>query len=234
MNQLKRFLSDIRNRFKTNEQIFSNVYKKKYWGEVEGSSFFSGEGTYISHIDSYNDIIIDAIKKFDIKSVCEIGCGDFEVSKKVLKSVDVDYIGIDVVPELIQHLSQKYGDNSTKFICLDAAKENCELPKFELCIIRQVLQHLSNKDILRVLQNVRQFPYVIITEHLPINPQEFNGDKVTNGYIRLQNKLISGVYIDKSPFNLTSPTELLRIRLDDKDYQGNKVDAELVTFLIAN
>ena len=85
-----------------------------------------------------------------------------------------------------------------------------------------------------MLQNVIQFPYLVITEHLPINPREFNGDKGTNGYIRLQNKLSSGVYLDKSPFNIKTPTELLRIRLDDKDYFGNLIEAELVTFLISN
>lgn len=234
MKNLKRFVSDILNKFKTNKQIFSNVYKKKYWGQTEDSNFFSGEGTYVSHIDSYNEILVETINKHQIKSVCEIGCGDFEVSKKLLGSVNVDYVGIDVVPELIDHLDLEYGNESTKFICLDAAKENCELPKFDLCIIRQVLQHLSNKDIKRVLQNVGNFPFLIITEHLPIKPQEFNGDKVTNGYIRLQNKLTSGVYLDKDPFNLSSPIELLRIRLDDKDYTGNQVEAELVTFLISN
>lgn len=234
MNNFKRFLSDIRNRFKTNEQIFSNVYRKKYWGEANESTFFSGEGTYVSHIDSYNEILVETIKKFNIKSICEIGCGDFEVSKKLLSSVNVDYVGVDVVPELIEHLSNEYGDESTKFVCLDAAKESCALPKFELCIIRQVLQHLSNRDIKSVLQNINKFPYLIITEHLPVNPKEFNGDKVSNGYIRLQNKLTSGVYLDKSPFNLPSMTELHRIRLDDKDYNGNIVEAELVTFLISN
>lgn len=234
MIKLKRLLSDFRNRFKSNEQIFSNVYKKKYWGESQESDFFSGEGTYVSHIDSYNEVLVETIKKFNIKSICEIGCGDFEVSKKLLNSIDVNYLGVDVVPELIEHLSQEYGNESTKFVCLDAAKENCELPKYDLCIIRQVLQHLSNKDIQRVLKNVNQFPFLIITEHLPMNPQEFNGDKVSNGFIRLQNKLISGVYLDKAPFNVANPTELLRIRLDDKDYNGNLVEAELVTFLISN
>lgn len=234
MNNFKRFLSDIRNRFKTNEQIFSNVYKKKYWGEANESTFFSGEGTYVSHIDSYNNILIETFNKLNIQSVCEIGCGDFEVSKKLLGSVNVDYVGVDVVPELIEHLNRNYSNDNTKFVCLDAAKENCELPKFDVCIIRQVLQHLSNKDIKRVLQNANQFPYLIITEHLPMNPQEINSDKVSNGYIRLQNKLISGVYLDKDPFNLSSMTELLRIRLDDKDYNGNMVEAELVTFLVSN
>lgn len=234
MKNLKRFLSDLLNKFKTNEQIFSNVYKKKYWGETDDSHFFSGEGTYVSHIDSYNEILVETIKKHHIKSVCEIGCGDFEVSKKLLNAVDINYVGVDVVPELINHLSQTYGNESTKFVCIDAAKENCELPKFDLCIIRQVLQHLSNKDISRVLQNVSDFPFLIITEHLPTKPQEYNGDKVSNGYIRLQNKLVSGVYLDKTPFNLPSPTELLRIPLDDKDYNGNLVSAELVTLLITS
>jgi hypothetical protein len=41
------------------------------------------------------------------------------------------------------------------------------LPEATLCPIRQVLQHLSNEEIGRILGRVRAYRYVIVTEHYP-------------------------------------------------------------------
>jgi hypothetical protein len=74
----------------------------------------------------------------------------------------------------------------------------------------------------------------LITEHLPVIPGEINGDKVTNGYIRLQNKIPSGVYLDQAPFSTKIKKELLNLRLDDKNHTGELIDAQLVTSWVLN
>jgi hypothetical protein len=74
----------------------------------------------------------------------------------------------------------------------------------------------------------------LITEHLPVNPGEINRDKVTNGYIRLQNKIPSGVYLDQVPFSKKIKKELLNLRLDDKNHSGELIEAQLVTCWIVN
>jgi hypothetical protein len=74
----------------------------------------------------------------------------------------------------------------------------------------------------------------LITEHLPVIPGEINGDKVTNGYIRLQNKIPSGVYHSHPPFSKKIKKELLNLRLDDKNHAGELIDAQLVTSWIVN
>jgi hypothetical protein len=84
---------------------------------------------------------------------------------------------------------------------LDAAGSE-QLPPAELCLIRQVLQHLSNAQISAILAKLGAFPYVIVTEHQPAD-QDFifaNVDKVHGPFTRLFSG--SGVYLDEPPFNL--------------------------------
>ena len=96
------------------------------------------------------------------------------------------------------------------------------LPRGDLVLVRQVLQHLTNTQIQSVVKQVRHFKYVVVTEHIPIGKDRIpNRDKVHGPDIRLYSN--SGVFLDQPPFNLPVE-ELLRIPL------GNC--AALVTTLI--
>ena len=77
-----------------------------------------------------------------------------------------------------------------------------ELPEGDLCLIRQVLQHLSNAEIKQILENCKNFKYLIITEHYP-NP---NVELVPNLDIPhgpdMRLHYDSAVVLDKPPFNV--------------------------------
>jgi len=229
IQQVKRLVSDLMNKTRSNQEIFSKIYKKNYWGGENDQEFYSGEGTYVNDLSLYTECLLKFIQENQIKSICEIGCGDFHVSKKIVDNASVNYYGIDVVPILVDHLNQQFSTETIDFICLDAAASDAELPQVDLCIIRQVLQHLSNKQIQQILKNTSHIPNLIITEHVPINPVVFNADKVTNGYIRLQNKIPSGIFLNKPPFNKVVEAELLHIKLNDKNADCQLIEAELVT-----
>lgn len=231
---MKRYISDILNRNRSNKEIFSKIYDTHQWGGEGGEDFYSGEGTYFKDIQVYIDAVYSFIKENNVKTVCEIGCGDFNVTGALLKRVDVDYTGLDVVPSLIDHLNKNYQTEKIHFLCLDASSPKAKIPQVDLCIIRQVLQHLSNKSILKILENTKHIPNLLITEHLPVNPGEINGDKVTNGYIRLQNKIPSGVYLDQAPFSKIIKKDLLNLPLDDKNHIGEIIRAKLVTSWVVN
>lgn len=231
---VKRYISDILNRNRSNKEIFSKIYDNHQWGGEGQESFYSGEGTYFKDVQIYIDTISNFIQENNIKSVCEIGCGDFKVTGEILKKVEVNYTGLDVVPSLVDHLNENYSADRVRFVCIDATSYSADIPNVNLCIVRQVLQHLSNESILKVLENTQHIPNLLITEHIPLNPGEINGDKVTNGYIRLQNKIPSGVYIDQPPFSKNVKKELLTLRLDDKNHSEEVIPAQLVTSWIVN
>ena len=87
------------------------------------------------------------------------------------------------------------------------------MPKADIIILRQVLQHLSNTEVLKVVEKLKSYGYVILTEHLPNGDFIPNKDIISGQGIRLKKQ--SGVNLLKSPFNLKilKAKELLRINL---------------------
>ncbi len=86
---------------------------------------------------------------------------------------------------------------------MDIAKD--ELPSGDVAILRQVLQHLSNAEIKRVVEKLYNFKYVILTEHLPEVDFEPNKDIISGQGIRLKKQ--SGVKLSEAPFNFKAKEE---------------------------
>jgi len=228
-----RLYISIKNRTKSPEEIFTEIYNNNLWGiSPDGRQYCSGFGTIDPNIEKYIEILRNFISEFEIKSVFEIGCGDFTIMKSILSQTDIKYIGSDIVKSLIDHLTDSYGDENVRFIHMDAITSE-KYPVADLCIIRQVLQHLSNAQISEIIRKTKKYKFVIITEHVPLYPKKKNDDKITSGYIRLQNHNTSGVYLDATPFSLNCK-KLLSYQQDDKDYYGNRMAAVMVTSLIEN
>ena len=94
-------------------------------------------------------------------------------------------------------------------MCMDAS-EDVALPKAELLIVRQVLQHLNNESIMKILDKATKFHYVLITEHIYTGEDVvYNVDIPIVGPIRLSKK--SGVYLEKPPWNCRNIVHLLDI-----------------------
>jgi len=230
---LMRLYLDQKNRHKSPEEIFTEIYDKSLWGKSpDGKQYCSGSGTTDPNVRKYIDTLQAFIQDAGIKSIFEIGCGDFTVMNSVLGQSNIKYTGSDIVKSLIDYLTASYGSENLRFIHMDAIHSQ-EYPEADLCIIRQVLQHLTNAQIAEILRKTKKYKYVIVTEHVPLNPARKNDDKSTSGYIRLQNHDASGVFLDAPPFLLNCKT-LLSYQQDDKDYHGNLIPAVMLTTLIEN
>jgi SAM-dependent methyltransferase len=213
------------------EKIFTDIYSKNKWGGDDGS-YYSGSGSYDSSIvNPYVNLIKQKALDdgfFGTRFV-DLGCGDFQVGKQFQK-IYSKYIGVDVVEPLIKFNQQKYKDDSNiDFVCLDIVKDN--LPDGDVCFVRQVLQHLSNKQILNVLPKLKKYKWVFITEHLPENATIItpNLDKVCGPDIRLEKN--SGVYLTEPPFYV--PTEKINKVLEVSLNKNNSYQDQgrIVTFL---
>src|ERR1700694_1697197 len=82
---------------------FRKIYQTKAWGD-NGKPFCSGLGSHGLIYEQYCALAIDFIRKHQVKSVVDLGCGDFAVGKQIVEATGVRYTGIDIVPELIEHL----------------------------------------------------------------------------------------------------------------------------------
>ena len=198
--RVKRLIWSEVYKFKSPEQIFSSTYKNNFWGSKQQILFNSGTGTHnIGFVEEY----VKSVRQFlgdEIYnlSAVDIGCGDFKVGDKIFRDFK-SYTAVDVVPKLISYNKEKFTANNLQFIVADAITDS--IPKADLIFIRQVLQHLSNQSIAKIIANLpKNFRYLIVTEHLPLDSFHANLDIRTGPETRL--KVSSGVVLHLEPFLL--------------------------------
>lgn len=212
------------------KEIFSEIYQKQKWGKSE-EKYFSGSGSRGQSAELYIDVISDFINKNNIKNIVDIGCGDFYMGNKILEKIQFDkYIGIDLVKDMVDNLNEIYSSNKIKFEYKDAVED--ELPEGDLCIIRQVLQHLDNLSIIKILNKIKIYKFCIITEHQSLIPSSYNIDQLPNFNNRVEKQ--SGVYLDQIPFNFYIKNNIdLLLETDGGKYDGIN-PSRIRTFLIKN
>ena len=194
------------------KEAMIQIYEKNLWGG-NSTEFYSGEGSHLTNIiQPYIEAVSIFLKSFEepIK-VCDLGCGDFNVGKELV-SLTKNYVGVDIVPELISRNQRLFQNENLSFICLDLAVD--DLPMGDCALVRQVLQHLSNDEVKKILQKLTNYKYVIITEHLPMGEFIPNKDKISGQGIRLKDQ--SGIDLFTEPFNwkVLLAKELLSIELE--------------------
>jgi 2-polyprenyl-3-methyl-5-hydroxy-6-metoxy-1,4-benzoquinol methylase len=101
------------------------------------------------------------------KRILDVGCGSAELLN--LLSRDCNYVGIDLVPEIIR--KNRVNFPKAEFFCLNIEKENPPLAgKFDSIIIAAILEHLRDpKQVLTKLSSyLADRGLIIITTPKPI------------------------------------------------------------------
>lgn len=206
-----------------NSTIFSIIYEINAWGGKQGE-FYSGSGSHNGQIAGYAKAIYDFILKNGVHEIIEIGCGDFNVTNKILALLnetqyDFQYTGYDVVKPLIKRNISNYASSKINFVCKDACTGI--LKGGDLLIIRQVLQHLSNRSIKQIINKFKNYKYILVSEQQIADRYEGvitpNMDKETNQKTRIENN--SAVYLDKEPFNCKMNDLIFSIPFPETSYE---------------
>lgn len=216
-----------RNRGRSSEAVFTDIYAKNAWGGAKGE-FFSGRGSVDEDLVApYISLVSDTVSRDGLagSTFVDLGCGDFRIGHRLLPFCS-RYTGVDVVRPLVDRNQEQYGCDTVRFVALDIVAD--ALPVGEVCLVRQVFQHLSNQDICSVLLKLQKFKLVIITEHYPTGTEAPvpNLDKVRGGDTRVLDN--SGVYLSVPPFNLPEQSLSLALELPVTYAKGSGV---LRTFL---
>jgi hypothetical protein len=142
-------------------------------------------------------------------TVVDLGCGDYSVGQQLVSHC-ARYVGVDIVRPLVEYNQATYGSEHVSFKHANIVAD--ELPSGDICLLRQVLQHLSNDQILAVLPKLNRFRWTFISEHQasPSRLRTANIDKPHGGGIRAG--FGSGVFLDRPPFNI--PSDRLRVLLE--------------------
>ena len=189
------------------------VYDMHLWGGKD-FDFYSGDGSHnIKIIEPYLHSVSTFLKSHNNSlSVCDLGCGDFNIGKQLINYTK-KYIGIDIVENLIERNKTLFKAENLEFHCLNIVED--ELPKTDCVILRQVLQHLSNTEIQKIIKKLSHYKYLILTEHLPVGNFTPNIDIISGQGIRIKKN--SGVNLLEAPFNLkiVEAQKLSQITLDN-------------------
>lgn len=211
------------------KEVFTKIYTNNVWGG-EAGTFCSGSGSQIAVARKYCEMVKEFVMRHDVKTILDLGCGDFNVGKN-LQVQGAKYVGIDIVQPLIDRNINEFGSNNIEFRCVNIIVD--ELPEADLVLVRQVLQHLSNDQILKVLNKLKKYPFVLVSEHYPAEGVHVvpNIDKPHGSDTRLVDN--SAVYLDKPPFNVLG----LRVVLNVNSLNGNEGNGDgerIKTVLLSN
>lgn len=228
MRQFKRFLpSAIRNYLRDRsrrsrflglsaKETFDKIYKEKYWGVDSEGWPSSGTGSHEANIvEPYIEKMSDFLRSLGQPKVVDLGCGDFNIGIKLV-GLAGSYIACDISETIIGINRERYARPNLEFRVVNIVED--ELPRADVCVIRQVLQHLSNRDIqafVKRLQTEKPYRYVVVTEHVATGAgHAINIDKPTGPGTRVEKS--SGVDLALPPFNFLSEekSEMLEVRQD--------------------
>ncbi len=138
---------------------FRAIYRDHAW---MGRSL-SGPGSDPARTEAFRQALQEFIRSRSVSSVVDIGCGDW-ASTRLVDWSDLDYLGIDVVPEMIAANRARYQRGRIRFEVLDATK--APLPSADLVIIKEMLQHLPLTEIVSVLDTLRSFRWAILVNDI--------------------------------------------------------------------
>jgi len=153
-NRIKKKLSALKNKFKKQEFNSKDYWIKRY--EAGGNS---GLGSYDKLAQFKADVLNSFIKKYNIRSVIEFGCGDGNQLKFLER---IPYHGFDVSPVAIQICAEKFvGDNNKKFGLIEGYMGEMAELTLSLDVIYHVTEYQNYLDYMTRLFSASK-RYVVI------------------------------------------------------------------------
>jgi len=201
-------------------EAFRSIYRDHVWRGQSRSGAGSDPGPTLR----YRRLLKGFFRQRGIRSVVDVGCGDW-TSSQLIDWSGIDYLGLDVVPEVVESNRERYARPGIRFDVTDLAND-VDLPSADLAICKEVLQHLPNAAVERFLANLSSYKMAILVNDCQGNfvgnwrtlwqGQPFSGtnkDILPGGYRPLK--------LRESPFNLDSEV-MLRYRCGFGEHQWTK------------
>jgi hypothetical protein len=150
------------------EDFFTHVYEQKIWGDNNDNEYrgSSGGGSVIKYNeDTYVPFLKKYIMNNNIKSVVDLGCGDFKCGNLIYDDLDILYTGYDTYKKIIDYNLKQNSLPKYSFIHLDFYNKKESIINSDLCILKDVLQHWKLDEIYTFLDYLienKLFKYILI------------------------------------------------------------------------
>jgi len=162
------------------ESNLSEIFRQKYEAPNSDWGQNSGPGSVPIYTIDYRVFLEKFIFLNAIRSVTDIGCGDWSFSRFINYS-QVSYLGLDVVESVIARNKQRFETAQHNFALMPP--NLADLPGGDLLVMKDVLQHLPNQDIMRFHDIVfPKFKYCLITNSYEKHGTVVNEDVAAGGF----------------------------------------------------
>ena len=156
----------------------------------------SGPGSDLAQTAAVRRRLPELLRELQCSSLLDLPCGDFYWMNTL--ELDIDYVGGDIVAELIARNQQQYAGARRAFRRLDLQQDDLPATDFVLC--RDCLVHFSNREVTLALRNIKRSGSRYLLTTTFIN-RDRNSDIVTGKWRPLN--------LQRAPFGLPAPIELI-------------------------
>lgn len=147
--------------------VFTHIYQTNFWKDDES---VSGRGSNMEQTQAIRMILPQLFKELGVERLIDIPCGDYYWFKEM--DLKLAYLGIDIVPELIEENRKRYANSHIFFEAMDATTD--PLPQADLILCRDMLGHFDNATVNKTLKNFRASgsKYLLATTFPGRNPNQ--------------------------------------------------------------
>lgn len=133
-----------------------------------------GAGSTLEATKEIREAIPHIVQRYNLKLFLDVPCGDGNWMSQVNLPQWVNYLGIDCEPLHIMAARQR--SPCRMFLCADVLFSSFSLPRCDLLLCRDFLQHLYNAEIDYFLAKaIPAADYYLLTSWRNTEPQELEG-----------------------------------------------------------
>jgi SAM-dependent methyltransferase len=181
---------------------FREAYESRAWVTGTSQRSLSGQGSEARAARSIVEELPAMLAGLGCQTLLDVGCGDWNWMREI--HLPCAYVGIDIVPEVIE-ADRRFERPGVTFAIGDAIQG--PLPAADVVLCREVLFHLSFRDGLSALANIRMAgQWLLATSDTEI---WFNSDIASGDYRRIN--------LERVPYRLPRPRAVI---LDDSVCRG--------------
>jgi hypothetical protein len=133
------------------EQLFTDFYNQNIWRDSETRS---GKGSRKDSGPVRDSLaaLSTVTAQYEVKSIADIPCGDFNWISDFLANASVRYLGYDIVGELVVDNRKRYP--GFEFRQLNIVNDVPE--RVDLILCKDLLNHLTYDEVCAALSNIRR------------------------------------------------------------------------------
>jgi methyltransferase family protein len=130
------------------QKVFSEIFQKNAWASRES---VSGTGSELNRTYHLRRELPVLLAELNVRSLLDLPCGDLNWMAHVNLG-EIQYIGADIIAELIDRNRKLYASPLRRFESLDLTSS--PLPQADAILCRDCLGHLPYASILAALENI--------------------------------------------------------------------------------